>query len=263
MAKIIEFIHKNAVFVLNGNSYFYKILRKIYHLLPNHMRVNNDFTYKIINDLSREKHDVFFIQIGSNDGVTKDPIYPIVMKEQWSGILVEPIKYVFDKLVENYSANKNVVFENVAISIDEKPKDFWHLKRTEDHLPFYYNQLGSFFPEVILKHIKSIPNIKKYLIKEEIQCISFESLVKKHAVEKIDLIHIDAEGYDFEIIKQIDFNKYFPELIIFEHKHLNAKDTSDCCNLLAAEGYHLIQENGNSIAVKITNRRSKLFINDR
>ncbi|MBK7697246.1 MAG: FkbM family methyltransferase [Saprospiraceae bacterium] len=37
----------------------------------------------------------------------------------------------------------------------------------------------------------------------------------------IDLLHIDTEGYDWEILKQLRLAKYFPRPIIFEHKHLS------------------------------------------
>ena len=36
----------------------------------------------------------FFIQIGSNDGRFGDPIRKNIKKYNWSGILIEPIKYI-------------------------------------------------------------------------------------------------------------------------------------------------------------------------
>ena len=50
--------------------------------------------------------EFFFVQIGANDGrslggtpgVTDDPIFEYVHTYRWSGLLVEPIPYLFDRL---------------------------------------------------------------------------------------------------------------------------------------------------------------------
>ena len=47
--------------------------------------------------------------------------------------------------------------------------------------------------------------------------------MKKHNVNDISFILIDTEGYDYEIIKLIDFEKYKPSILIFEHKHLSGQ----------------------------------------
>src|SRR3954451_25448513 len=50
-----------------------------------------------------ERHsDVFFLQVGANDGVTEDHIHPIVRRCGWRGLLLEPMKTSYEHLVENY-----------------------------------------------------------------------------------------------------------------------------------------------------------------
>ena len=46
--------------------------------------------------------DFFFIQVGANDGITGDDLRKYILKYQWHGILVEPVPYVFDRLIKNY-----------------------------------------------------------------------------------------------------------------------------------------------------------------
>ena len=37
----------------------------------------------------------FFIEVGANDGIYLDPLYPYIIKNNWSGILIEPNHIVF------------------------------------------------------------------------------------------------------------------------------------------------------------------------
>jgi hypothetical protein len=50
-----------------------------------------------------------------------------------------------------------------------------------------------------------------------VQCISLNSLLKEHQVTKVDLLQIDTEGYDLEIILNLDFKVIKPKIIHFEH----------------------------------------------
>jgi FkbM family methyltransferase len=210
--------------------------------------VSQEEIQRIISSFSRATENVFFIQIGSCDGCTDDPIHEFIVRDSWSGILVEPVKYVFDDLVRNYQSQKNLIFENIAISDTEECKDFWYLRKTDD-LPYWYNQIGSFSLDHILKHENDIPNLKEYLIQESIECMSFNALLHKHKVEKVDLIHMDNEGYDFEIIKQIDFKKYQPKMILYEHFHFPESQQTECMTYLYSKGYNVIYDRLNSLAL--------------
>ena len=236
--------------IVKRNEKLYSILKSISESISNKQISNYGIIHKLIDSLSESNKNIFFLQIGSNDGVTGDPIHQFVIRNKWSGILVEPVEYVFDRLVNNYRGQNKLIFENVAISDKNEKKDFWYLKKTEDDLPFYYDQLGSFYKSVVMKHRKSIPNIETFLVKKQITCIPLPELLRKHNVQKIDLIHIDTEGYDFEVIRQIDFDTFDPLIILFEHKHLCESDLNKCLGRLFNKGYSLIQEGGNTIAFK-------------
>jgi len=65
------------------------------------------------------KPAVFFVQVGSNDGVQGDPIHDlIVSRESWRGIFIEPIDFLFQRLRKNYGEAERFVFENVAIALE-------------------------------------------------------------------------------------------------------------------------------------------------
>ena len=75
----------------------------------------------------------------------------------------------------------------------------------------------------------------------------------------IDLIHIDTEGYDFEIIKSIDLGSLRPKVVIFEHYHLDPNDYTDCTDHLGSLGYEHVSIGMDTICLdpRRLNRRER------
>lgn len=203
----------------------------------------------MLKSLDRSKRSVFFIQIGSNDSSQGDPLRQFVLTRPWTGIMVEPVKYVFDRLSENYRHRSNLTLENIAISATNGPQDFFHLAQTDEDLPSWYTQLGSFSRQTVMDHADSIPDIESRIISTQVTCMTFDALCQKHSIKQIDLIHIDTEGYDFEIIKLIDLDRYRPTLVIYEHKHLNDRSRANCRSHLESNGYDTIEDGRDTIAL--------------
>lgn len=214
---------------------------------------------QIVDRFSNLNKKVFFIEIGANDGVSADLIHDFIVRDRWEGILVEPVKFVFERLVKNYSKQKGLAFENIAIGEIDGTKEFYWLKKTDDKLPVFYDRLGSFVKDVLLYHKHAIPNIEDYIMVDQVKTLTFESLAKKHKVKKLDVVAIDTEGYDFEIIKLINYNELAPKLIIFENKHLKPEVYSESEKFLKSKGYIVYKRGGNSLAIK-KNLKKKLNI---
>ena len=67
------------------------------------LEINNDE----FNELLDGK-ELFFIQIGANDGISVDPIHNLVKKNNWTGILFEPGKDAFGDLIKSSFTTKSV-----------------------------------------------------------------------------------------------------------------------------------------------------------
>jgi len=192
--------------------------------------------------------DFFFIEIGANDGKMHDFVFKRVNKQHWRGILVEPVGYYFERLKAHYAGNDHLILENAAIAEQDGTRVLYRVKEGLSYLPAWVNGLGTFRQEVLLKHGWAIPDIHDCMVKEEVRCLTLASLLDKHAVKKLDLLLIDTEGYDYEIIKQIDFNNMAPKIIVFEHKHLSAEDRADCEELLRKNQYIIARHYTNTLA---------------
>jgi FkbM family methyltransferase len=197
----------------------------------------------------------FFIQIGANDGIMRDQIYDFVQKYNLAGLVVEPIDDYYQELKENYGNNKNVIPVKKALHHSKKKETIYRM--IKDH-PFdeAYNGLGSFNLDNLMKYKDPkqtpeewlVPNIEDYIIEEEVECITFEQLISEYNVRKVDLLQIDTEGFDFEIIKMIDFDVVKPRIVRYEVINLSEDDFFKCVNLLIKNGYKIYDEGYDIIA---------------
>ena len=73
-------------------------------------------------------------------------------------------------------------------------------------------EAGNSLPEVSA----SLLHMESSIERTEVPSLTFESLCRKHGIGELDLLLIDAEGYDYEIIKGIDFERHRPRLLIYE-----------------------------------------------
>ena len=206
-----------------------------------------DYLDSVLKELE-SVDDLFFVQIGANDGVVHDPFYRYICSNDWRGILVEPVRCYYDRLQQNYIGNTKLIFENCAISDCNEYRSFYRIQEGLDFMPAWSEGLGSFRLDVLLKHKRLIPSIENYIVEESVECISFETLLVRHAICKVDLLMIDTEGYDFEILKQIDFAWIKPRAIIFEHKHLSPQERRECTSLLESYDYCLQSRFSNTLA---------------
>lgn len=247
-----------------GHSALGRFLRLPLRLVSKFFRKKeSNIRDKILREFSDSTSNVYFVQIGSCDGVTGDPIYKYIDEFNWCGVVVEPVPYAFESLVQNYKENRGVACENVAISTSNEKRAFWHLRKTKDNLPHWYNQIGSFNRDHVLKHSVFIPNIEDYIVQTDVECMTFAQLIEKHGIEKIDLLHIDVEGYDFEIIKQIDFSSFRPIIIIYEDLHLTEPDRWQCQAHLNEQGYRVVHEGIDCVAVRKDWDKGQLVLTER
>jgi FkbM family methyltransferase len=220
-------------------------------------------TYSILNKIdrySRFRKGLCFVQIGANDG-TDDPVYEFVRRYDWRGILVEPQKDVFEnRLKKRYESTPAIILENSAIADKAETRKLHKISFSSAR---WATGLTSFIRSSIEKQIDSgrvarkakeedvrLPEkLSDYITTEHVQCMTFDDLIRKHEIQKLDLVVIDTEGYDYEIIKLIDFDLIRPELIMFEYKHLSSGDYKECSCYLKNSGYELYCDSGDMLAV--------------
>lgn len=214
-----------------------------------------------IQETFGNQRDVFFVQIGSNDGAQGDPLRDfLVANPYWRGIFVEPVDFLFKKLRRLYSGESGrFIFENVAIGTDDGRKMFYWISSSAAReanipIPHWCFQLGSFKKEVLQKNLGHELSawLAPFILEAEVATLRLSSLFKRNQVSAINLLHIDAEGYDYQILSQLDFSRYRPSIIIFEHVHLSPVEKYSAMEFLNANGYFSLEYGRDTIALPVT-----------
>lgn len=179
-----------------------------------------------------------FAQIGSNDGQNGDPVRKIAMKHpQWRGLFVEPVPHLFARLKSNYGANGRFQFEQVAIAKTASIRPFYFVtdnaKAQLTDLPVWFDQLGSFDRNHILKHFGE--RVVPFIAAINVECVTLADLFRRHPASDLQLLHIDTEGYDWEVLRQLDLQVHAPKVILFEHKHLSIYDRNAAMAFLSPQ----------------------------
>jgi FkbM family methyltransferase len=165
-----------------------------------------------------------FVQIGTNDG--NDRFNKLVKHYKPKHvILIEPNQTLYDTIVSNYNEISN--YTNITIinkCIYTKDNDIVSL-----FIPAKDGIYGNpgVQPERIQgnytynnKHFSLIPmndwGEKKNMVEIKCSTITFKTLCNLYNISKINYLQIDTEGYDSEIISNIDLEMIDIKIIRFE-----------------------------------------------
>ena len=195
--------------------------------------------------------DVCYLQIGAFDGMTGDPIYPLIERHALRGVLVEPQRWAFDQLKANYArfGASRFTFINAAIAASNGSATLYRV-RPVDGDPPWVPQLAGFDRRVLASHTYLKPDVESRIEAEEVRCLTVSSILEEAGVERVDLVQIDAEGYDAELLRLFDVPSRRPAIIQFEHKHLPRPAHRAAVESLLDVGYRVAIGNGDTLAYR-------------
>ena len=179
---------------------------------------------RLITKVFHGEERLQIVQIGSNDGRSGDPIHSLlILNQSWRALLVEPVPFVFERLRKNYPDDPRFRFENVAIAEKTGFRPFYYIgeaaKEQAVNVSLHFDQLGSFDREHIIRHCGHA--LDSFVVIATVPTLPLAELLNRNEIFRIDLLHIDTEGYDWKILQTLDLRRYEPTVILFEHKHLS------------------------------------------
>ncbi len=196
------------------------------------------------------KPGAMIIDIGAHTGDTTVPMALAVGKEGLV-LALEPNKYVYKILEKNASLNsKYTNIKPVCFAATSEDGDF-----VFNYSDASFNN-GGFLSEI---HVKN--HHHNYTLKvtgKNLQKYLYDNFSKE--LEKLDLVKVDAEGYDKEILKTIPdiLNQYKPNLMVECYKRLDQNERHELFDIIHSHGYRLyylenFEETGNKILVEKKN----------
>lgn len=248
---------KKAVFNISAN--YAPVVKAFYRAT---YKPKKGTVSEILDRFSKMHSPVTFIQVGANDGFYHDPLHKFIRMYGWKGVMLEPQPAVFKNYLSKlHKKTQGVHAINAALSDRDGEQTMYKIAFSDLR---WATGLTSFRKEALEKAIDSghvgrlaarygetLPARREdYIGQEKIISISPETLVRKYNLKKIDWVQIDAEGFDFEIIKLLKIEKTQPRVIVYEKSHLSEADQSACIRLLEANGYAVTHIDENTVAMK-------------
>ena len=228
-------LQTNKDIIVNGK---YGLQYKLPNLLENigfEIMVNGVYEQDTIQFIvNKLPDDGIFVDIGANIGAIVLPVCRL--KRNIKAIAVEASFRVFEYLQTNAELNKTpgLVLRNIAVSdSDNKELNFYSPEGD-------YGK-GSFSPVYTDKP-------------ETVRTITLDSLVLQEKIQKIDLIKVDVEGYEYDVFKggpNVLSHQSAPD-ILFEfldwaEAEISGRRAGDAQRLLVEYGYNLYEFTDNRL----------------
>lgn len=201
-----------------------------------------------------------FVKVGAHDGISGDPVSDVLLThEKWKGLLIEPVPVIFDRLRKNFGDSQRYMLEQVAIGPHRGKATFYYVDAKAidslPDLPFWYDQLGSFNRDHITKHFDGA--LAPFILECSVEVRPLPEVLKKNGIREVHLLHIDAEGYDYEVLKTIDLASAAAAAILLEHQNLSVGDKAELVQHLRRHGYSVDDCGGDFFAVSKKSPLSK------
>jgi FkbM family methyltransferase len=223
-------------------------------------------TDKILREIGKDASEKFMLQIGAMDGVSFDEIRGYTDLFKWPGLYVEPNPEMYQRMVDSYNNHDNVKFEMSAIS--DYNGEITMLRIPPEVVdsgkvhPCFNGMTSVWPPRNGLGSEGDKPTVDKYGEKISVPCITLKNLLEKHNVSQIDILAIDAEGHDWTIFSQFDFNLYRPSYIKIEYINLSENEQEELKKKLtdADYVYHIYGQDINAVPKEINQPTVKVEV---
>jgi len=174
------------------------------------------------------------LEIGANDGADLSNS-KLLIEHGWAAHLVEPGS-TFEQLQLRYQSNPNVHLYNFGIGGCDENVTFWE---SGSHVPNGSDK--GLVSTTCFEETKRWPDVT--FMEREVQLVKWDTFCKTPGLT-FDFISIDAEGCDWDILKQIDLKSVGCKVLCIEYNS-NVELLNLFTNYCA--GYNLALKNAENL----------------
>lgn len=152
------------------------------------------------------------MDIGANDGVTISNTAFLEKEYDWTGIAIEPIPGIFEKL----KSNRTCKVLNACITPQPGKAKFLEVIGGPNML----STLATHNHGLTARRLSKNAKRHNTEIKErDVDCLTFSSIIKDNDISEIDFLSVDTEGGELEILKSINFTQTPVRVISVENNY--------------------------------------------
>jgi FkbM family methyltransferase len=185
--------------------------------------------------------DGFFVDVGAHDGVEINNTFFFEKERGWTGINVEPLDHVYPKLAMN---RPHCI--NIHAAVDE----------TDGQAEFVVNRgytemLSGLQRHYPVEHAQRLDSELRAHGGSSEKCLvptkRLSSIFAEHGVTHVHLLSVDVEGAELAVLRSIDFDKVFVDVIVFEANY--GEYAQSVVEFLGTKNYVPIHSNGLDVFV--------------
>ncbi|CAM3019595.1 methyltransferase, FkbM family [Flavobacterium succinicans] len=209
------------------------------------------FSSQFIMERNFPENESFnFIQVGANDGISFDFLYSFVVKRKSRGVVIEPVFDYFEELQYNYKEFPEIIKINKAVHPYENEIVINKIAPNAiDKYPDWVKGVASIDVD---HHLKTGIDSSD-IVQERVEASTLMDILETNFdASFLDYFQVDTEGFDFEVIKMIDFGAIRPKMIKYESVNLSKEDQYKLKVLLEKNGYYLFKEFGDTVGVNLS-----------
>lgn len=182
----------------------------------------------IYENFFKNKENGIFLDIGAHDGIDKSNSYFFEKYLNWSGVCVEPIPDVFNRLKQN----RKCTSINAGVSDRNGSAVFWRIQGYSEML----SGLAENYNEQHKQRIKKELKIHGGNLEEiTIEIMDINTLMHKNNINHIDYCTIDVEGSEEKILSALDPKEIEISVLTVENNY----NSETLRKLMKGKGYKL------------------------
>jgi FkbM family methyltransferase len=189
--------------------------------------------YQFVLNFFNGQKNLFFVDIGANDGLTWSNSLEIERQLEWQGIAIEPHPTIFQQLINN----RKCKCINIAVSDVEAELDFFAIEGTWEA-----NMLSGLLSNYCDRHkARVMDEYKRYngvATTVKVKTRPLQDILDDNNISKIDYLSIDTEGSEIPILKSVNFEKTDITLISVEANY----DRDPLDKILMPYGFKFIEK---------------------
>ena len=190
----------------------------------------------LVGNIFKDKNRGFYVDIGCGHPIKNNNTY-LLSKKNWFGVNIDLDKDNID-LFNIYRPSDLNITTAISDEVGEVDLFFYHSKSA-------INTINKQTADYQKAKISNIKKIKTNTLNSVLNNSKYSNL-------QIDLLSIDIEGSEFLALKNFDFNKYNPKVIVVEYldlslpaleiKNLNINSAinSEIYKLIVSKNYTLV-----------------------
>lgn len=167
---------------------------------------------KIVSEYMKNSYIGNVLDIGANDGkLLSNSLYFI--ENGWGATLIEAAPIPFNKMVDLHKGNDNIQCLNICLSDVNQRFTFYH------NISHFNKNDSDLLSTISKDSFLGSSNSGNPFDSFEIDCYRFDNIKETLKYKIYQIISIDIEGYDYQILEQINLKVFGCEVLIIEYNN--------------------------------------------